>query len=159
MNVFLALLFFAQAATGEAPGLPSAPAPAAVQPSVVAAPTTVPSAAVDAAGQAVVAQATDAAAGPQKQGWWQTLIFFGVMILVFWLLIIRPQQKQRKKQETFLSSLNPGDKVVTSAGMIGRIVTIAQDVVTVELAKDVRIRVVKGHITGHYQEPGETKAV
>ncbi|MBM4394227.1 MAG: preprotein translocase subunit YajC [Deltaproteobacteria bacterium] len=88
---------------------------------------------------------------------WTTLGFFGVMILVFWLLIIRPQSKQRKKQEEFLKALSPGDKVLTASGLIGRIVVIEGEVVTLEIAKDVRVRMVKGHVSGKYTE-GETKA-
>jgi preprotein translocase subunit YajC len=93
--------------------------------------------------------------GGQGGQWWQTLIFFGVMILIFWLLIIRPQQKQRKKQEEFLSSLKNGDKVVTAAGLIGRIVTITGDVITLELAKDVRVRIVKSQVVSHFTETAE----
>ena len=91
----------------------------------------------------------------KQGGWWQTLIFFGVMILVFWLLIIRPQQKQRKKQDEFLASLKNGDKVVTAAGLIGRIVTMAGDVVTLELAKDVRVKIVKSQVVSHFTEQSE----
>ena len=79
-------------------------------------------------------------------GMWTTLIFFGVMILVFWLLIIRPQSKQRKKHESFLSGLNSGDKVVTGSGLIGRVAGISGDVVTLEIAKDVRVRVLKSAV-------------
>ena len=88
---------------------------------------------------------------------WQTLIFMGVMILVFWLLIIRPQSKQRKKQEEFLKKLVVGDRVVTTSGLIGRIAAIEGDVVTLDLGKDVRVRLLKGHVTSHYQE-GDNKA-
>lgn len=94
--------------------------------------------------------------GGQGGQWWQTLIFFGVMILIFWLLIIRPQQKQRKKQEEFLGSLKNGDKVVTAAGLIGRIVTMTGDVVTLELARDVRVRIVKNQVVSHFTETAET---
>lgn len=78
------------------------------------------------------------------------------MILVFWLLIIRPQQKQRKKQEEFLNALKPGDRVMTSGGVIGRIVSISGNVVTLEIAKDTRIQVIKGHVAAHFTE-GESK--
>jgi preprotein translocase subunit YajC len=84
------------------------------------------------------------------------LIFFGVMILIFWLLIIRPQQKQKKKQEQFLSSLKSGDKVVTSAGFIGRIVKVEGEEAELELARDVRVRVLKSSIAGRQGE-GESK--
>lgn len=93
----------------------------------------------------------------QQQSWWTTLIFVGVMILVFWLLLIRPQQKQRKKQEEFITALKNGDKVVTAAGLIGRIVNIAGDVATIELAQDVRVKIVKSQIVSHYTEAAEEK--
>ena len=88
---------------------------------------------------------------------WTTLIFFGVMILVFWLLIIRPQQKQKKKMEQFLSGLKSGDRVVTASGIIGRIVSIDGEVMTLELAKDVRIKVLKSAVASQFKEEGEAK--
>lgn len=88
----------------------------------------------------------------QSGGLWTTLIFFAVMILVFWLLIIRPQQKQRKKQEQFLAALKQGDRVITSGGLIGRIVSVAGNVVTLEVAKDTRIQVAKGHVAAYFKE-------
>ena len=99
------------------------------------------------------------AAQDQQGSMWTTLIFFGVMILVFWLLIIRPQSKQKKKHEAFLASLKAGDKIVTAAGFIGRIVSIEGEVVTIELAKDVRVRVVKSQVVSIFKEEGESKSV
>lgn len=97
-----------------------------------------------------------AKAGSAQQGnWWTTLIFVGVMILVFWLLLIRPQQKQRKKQEEFITALKNGDKVVTAAGLIGRIVNISGEVATLELAQDVRVKIVKSQIVSQYTEGSE----
>lgn len=90
-----------------------------------------------------------------SQGLWTTLIFFAVMILVFWLLIIRPQQKQRKKQEQFLQSLKVGDKVVTSSGVIGKIVSMSGNIVTLEIAKDVRARVLKPYVASLFVEEGD----
>jgi len=95
---------------------------------------------------------------PQReQPLWMTLVFVGVMILVFWLLLIRPQQKQRKKQEEFITALKAGDKVVTAAGLIGRIVNISGDVATLELAQDVRVKIVKSQIVSQYSEATEEK--
>jgi preprotein translocase subunit YajC len=145
------LLFLAQVAQSGA-----VPPGAATPPAEAAAPA-VMQAASAAASAVVPAAAPMAAEAPQGQ-MWQTLIFFGVMILVFWLLIIRPQQKQRKKQETFLTSLKTGDKVIMASGFIGRIASMSGDVVTVELDKDVRVRVVKSQISSHFKEEGEAKA-
>lgn len=148
------IMTLAQVTGGPPPGQP--PAPAA--PAVETAPAPAPAPATPAPGTpAMPGPSHEAAPHPDPGGgMWTTLIFFGVMILVFWLLIIRPQQKQRKKQEEFLSALKSGDRVLTSGGVIGRIVSIAGNVVTLEVAKDTRIQVVKGHIAGHYTE-GEAK--
>lgn len=54
-------------------------------------------------------------------------IFLGLMILVFWLFFIRPQAKKQKQQKTFIDNLNKGDKVVTIAGIHGRINKINED--------------------------------
>ncbi|RFM32733.1 preprotein translocase subunit YajC [Chitinophaga silvisoli] len=49
------------------------------------------------------------------------LLFFGGMILVMWLFMIRPQTKKAKAQKDFISNLREGDKVVTIAGIHGKI--------------------------------------
>lgn len=84
-----------------------------------------------------------------------SLILIVVMILVFWLLLIRPQQKQRKKQESFIGAIKPGERVYTNAGIIGRIISIDDAVVTLEIAKDTRIKVIKSQIGGYFKA-GET---
>ncbi|HNZ03490.1 MAG TPA: preprotein translocase subunit YajC [Myxococcota bacterium] len=105
--------------------------------------------------------ATDVAqtshASGNQNNWWLNIALIGGMILVFWLLLIRPQQKQRKKQEEFISSLKSGDKVVTAAGLIGRIVNVNGDIATLELAQDVRVKVVKSQIVSHFSETAEEK--
>lgn len=154
MNVLLTLFVIAQATGGAPPpGQPRAPAGTVV----TSAPASAPASAIPAAGQTAVTPAQQGAAPEAGGSMWSTLIFFGVMILVFWLLIIRPQQKQKKKQEEFLTALKSGDKVLTSGGVIGRIVSISGSVVTVEIAKDTRVRVVKGSISGQYTEDGEVQ--
>jgi preprotein translocase subunit YajC len=54
-------------------------------------------------------------------------IFFGLIILVFWLFFIRPQAKKQKQQKQFIDNLQPGDKVVTIAGIHGKVSKINDD--------------------------------
>ncbi|MEN9569638.1 MAG: preprotein translocase subunit YajC [Bacteroidota bacterium] len=56
-----------------------------------------------------------------------SLIFMGMMILVFWLFMIRPQAKKAKQQKTFIEELKKGDKVVTIAGIHGKINKVNED--------------------------------
>ena len=99
------------------------------------------------------AAAAGAQAAPMGGSGWETLIFFGVMILVFWLLILRPQQKKAKQHQGFLSEMRPGRTVVTASGIYGKVVKIDESVVTLEIAKDVRIRIIKSQIAGPAATP------
>lgn len=56
-----------------------------------------------------------------------SLIFMGLIMVVFWLFFIRPQAKKAKQQKTFIQDLQKGDKVVTIAGIHGRINKLNDD--------------------------------
>ncbi len=65
------------------------------------------------------------------------------MILVFgifYLLLIRPQSKQRKKHQELLGKLKKGDDVVTTSGIHGKIAGVADTLVTLEIADNVRVK-------------------
>ncbi len=62
-----------------------------------------------------------------KGGSTSTLIMMGLMILVFWLFMIRPQAKKAKKQKEFINNLQKGDKIVTIAGIHGKVNKVADD--------------------------------
>lgn len=61
------------------------------------------------------------------------LIFMGLIMVVFWLFFIRPQAKKAKQQKTFITDLQKGDKVVTIAGIHGKINKLNDDGTTIEL--------------------------
>lgn len=54
-------------------------------------------------------------------------IFLGLMIVVFWLFFIRPQAKKAKQQKSFIENLQKGDRVVTIAGIHGKINSVNED--------------------------------
>ena len=67
-------------------------------------------------------------ASPQSPGFGGfQFIFLGLMIVVFWLFFIRPQAKKQKQQKSFIENLNKGDKVVTIAGIHGKINKVNDD--------------------------------
>ena len=82
------------------------------------------------------------------------LLPFVLMFVVFYFLLIRPQQKQAKQHRTFLDALKAGDEVVTNSGIFGRIVSVSDPTVTLEIARDVKIRMLKSQIAG--PQPGTT---
>ena len=67
---------------------------------------------------------------------------------VFYFLVIRPQQKKNKDHQNKLKTLNRGDEIITSGGIVGTITNIKADeeYLIVEIAKDVKIKIHKMHI-------------
>jgi preprotein translocase subunit YajC len=64
------------------------------------------------------------------------LLCFGV----FYFIILRPEKKQRAARQAMLAALRKGDKVLTTSGMYGTIVQVQDQVVTVQVAENVRMR-------------------
>ena len=62
-----------------------------------------------------------------KGGSTGTLIMMGLMILVFWMFMIRPQAKKAKSQKAFVNNMQKGDKIVTIAGIHGKINKVNED--------------------------------
>jgi preprotein translocase subunit YajC len=71
-----------------------------------------------------------------------------LMFAIFYFLLIRPQQKKAKQHKTLLSSLRKGDRIVTSGGLHGLITGVADDVVTIEIAPKIRVKVSRGSVAG-----------
>jgi preprotein translocase subunit YajC len=71
-----------------------------------------------------------------------------LMFVIFYFLLIRPQQKKAKMHKQMLSEIKKGDRVVSSGGLHGVVTGIADDVVTMEIAPKVRVKVSRGSISG-----------
>ena len=71
-----------------------------------------------------------------------------LMFAIFYFLLIRPQQKKAKQHKQMLASVRKGDKVVSAGGLHGMVTGIADDVVTVEIAPKVRVKISRGSISG-----------
>ena len=66
---------------------------------------------------------------------------FVVIIAIMYFMMIRPQRKQQKKIEAFRNGLQVGQNVVTSGGIYGKIKSIENGVVMLEVAHNVVVRV------------------
>jgi len=64
-----------------------------------------------------------------------------LVFVIFYFLLIRPQQKKAREHQDMLSRLKKNDEVMTSGGIYGKVVALADNVVTVEVAPNVRLRV------------------
>ena len=86
-----------------------------------------------------------AAGGGAAQG---LLSFLPIVFifLIMYLLIIRPQQKKAKEHKAMVEALRRGDQVITSGGLIGKVTKVADAEVELELAPNVKVRVVRNTI-------------
>jgi len=69
-----------------------------------------------------------------------------LLVVVFYFILIRPQQKRAKAQQKMLSALKPGDRVVTSSGIIGTVITVKDRTVSLRSA-DAKFEVTKASVT------------
>ena len=74
-------------------------------------------------------------------------IMMAVFVVIFYFLLIRPQQKKQKEHQAMLSKLATGDEVVTAGGILGRIVEVGEQFLTIEIADNVRIKVQRFQVT------------
>jgi preprotein translocase subunit YajC len=72
----------------------------------------------------------------------QILILVGMFALMYFLLI-RPQQKRAKDHKKVLSELKKGDEVVTNGGIVGKINSVDETFVDLEIASGVTVKVQK----------------
>lgn len=71
----------------------------------------------------------------------QNLLFLGLMIAVFYFMLIRPQQKRLRQHQKLVSSLAPGDEVVTIGGIFGYVQSMDDSMVWLEVAHGTVIRI------------------
>jgi preprotein translocase subunit YajC len=67
------------------------------------------------------------------------LLPFGLMAIVMYFFMIRPQAKKQKEQKNYINELKRGDKVVTTAGMHGKIADIGDTTFSIEIANGVKV--------------------
>lgn len=80
------------------------------------------------------------------------LVGFG---LIFWFLILRPQRRIQQKHQEMVGALKKGDEVVTEGGIIGSVVHLADDRVTIKTAENTRLVIARPKIARVLNAPGE----
>lgn len=69
------------------------------------------------------------------------------MFAIFYFLLIRPQQKKAKEHRAMVDALKTGDNVKTASGIHGKIAAIDEQVITLEIATGVKIKIDKPYVT------------
>lgn len=98
------------------------------------------------------AQAQGAAQG--AEGLVQFLLPIVLIFIVFYFLLIRPQQKKAKEHRDMVEAVKRGDQVVTAGGIIGKVTKVGEEGrVTVEIAPNVRVEILRGTISDVLSKP------
>jgi preprotein translocase subunit YajC len=71
------------------------------------------------------------------------IIYVVAFIAIFYFMAIRPQQRQRRAHQALLSSLKKGDHIITAAGIYGTVKRVDEDIVVLEVAKGVTIKIAR----------------
>lgn len=86
----------------------------------------------------------------------EEIILLGVVLILglgaYWSLVIYPRQRDFQKQQKYVSTLNPGDEMITFGGIIGRVVMVEPEngIATIEIADGVVVRVLVASLMRPY---------
>ena len=86
------------------------------------------------------------ASGTSEQVLLTTVIPLAFLFAIFYFVLIRPQTQKAAQQAKMLAALKRNDEVVTTGGIIGRIVELSDKLITLEIAQGVRVRVERAQV-------------
>lgn len=95
----------------------------------------------------LAATAEDSTTAASGASMLMTFIPLALMLVIFYFLLIRPEKKRAKKMKEMLDNLQVADEVVTTGGIIGRVLSVKDDTVLIETGGDrTRIRILRSSI-------------
>lgn len=95
-----------------------------------------------------------------REGGNATFIFMGQMVLIFaifYFLLLRPQAKERQRHEAMIQAVKKGDEIVTSGGIIGKVVHVEEKRITIKTGENTRITVDRGKIAAVLDVKGDVR--
>jgi preprotein translocase subunit YajC len=91
--------------------------------------------------------ATDATATAPHPSLMEQLVFpLAISFFIFFFLVLRPQQRKAEAHKGFVGTMKRGDSVLTKGGILGTIEGLTEHFVTLQIADNVKIRILKSHI-------------
>lgn len=99
--------------------------------------------------EAFAQTAPDAAANPIMT----MLVPMALVFVIFYFLVIRPQNNRLKAQKAKLDAVRRGDEVVTGGGIVGKVAHVREDKLEIEIAPNVRVKVLKGSLSNVLTKP------
>jgi preprotein translocase subunit YajC len=86
------------------------------------------------------------------------IIYVVAFIAIFYFMAIRPQQRQRKAHAALLGSLKKGDRIITAAGIYGTVKRVEDNIVVVEIAKGVTVKISRRAVAEIIRDQAEARA-
>ena len=101
----------------------------------------------------------EAAGGSGALGSLTSILMLVLVVVVFYFLIIRPQKKQEKAANEMRNSLQRGDEITTIGGIVGKIVGMTDETITIETSNDkTKIRFLKSAVRSVDVKANEAQA-
>jgi preprotein translocase subunit YajC len=94
---------------------------------------------------------------PGQQGaapWYIQFFPLLLMVFVFYFVFIRPQQRKAKEHDTLMKTLRNGDRIVTSSGIVGIVVSVKDKTLSIRSA-DTKLEILKSAVTEITERSGE----
>ena len=107
---------------------------------------------------ALIAMGQPPGNGQSTAPWYWNMMMPALLLFAFYYAILRPQQKRQKALDTLMKSIKAGDKITTSGGIIGIVVTVKERSVSIRSA-DTKLEVLKSaisEITERESEPSQS---
>jgi len=92
------------------------------------------------------AHAQAAAGVPAQPSPWSGVIMLGAVFVLMYFMMIRPQMKRQKEARQMTESLAKGDEIITVGGLAGRVISLGEVYLTVDLADNVLVKVEKSAV-------------
>src|SRR5208283_1281315 len=94
---------------------------------------------------AVLAMGTAPQPGQTQPPFWTSLVPLGLIFIVMYLVLFRPQQQKAKQHAEMLKGVRKGDKIVTSGGVVGEVVTVKEKTLSIRSA-DAKMEITKAAV-------------
>jgi len=96
------------------------------------------------------------AEGAEASGWskYQGLVMIGAMLVIMYMLLLRPQRKREAKRRELIASIKEKDEIVTIGGIYGKVTSVRDKFVIVDVGKGTTMKVSKGAVS-RVIPPGE----
>jgi preprotein translocase subunit YajC len=102
----------------------------------------------------LLALAPPAQSGQSQQPAWISMVPLVLLVVVFYFILIRPQQKKAKEHAQMLKAIRPGDKIVTSGGVVATVVSVKEKTLSIRSA-DAKFEITKGAVAEITERSGE----